>query len=142
MAGQSSRQDIGLFIIRAGMGIMLIYHGFPKLAGGPELWAKVGGSVSFIKISFLPLIWGLLISLTEFLGGISLNLVFFFRPFTGLLSFVSALRAVLEITRGKGLPQAAGSIEMAVLFLGLCIIGSGGLSIDAHGSKNSSSGNY
>ena len=37
--------DLGLLLLRVGIGIMFTIHGYPKLIGGPEMWAKVGGTM-------------------------------------------------------------------------------------------------
>ncbi len=34
-------RDAGLLILRIGIGIMFLYHGAPKLIGGPEKWEKL-----------------------------------------------------------------------------------------------------
>jgi len=42
-------RDIGLLILRVGIGIMFMCHGFPKLTTGPEVWTKLGGALSSVN---------------------------------------------------------------------------------------------
>ena len=35
-------QDVGLLVVRVGLGVMFMVHGLPKLAGGPAAWTGVG----------------------------------------------------------------------------------------------------
>ena len=34
--------DLGLLLLRIGLGVVFVVHGFPKLAGGPAAWAGLG----------------------------------------------------------------------------------------------------
>ena len=63
-------RNVGLLIIRVGLGVSFVLHGYPKLAGGPELWGKLGGAMGTLGIDFVPTLWGLVAALTEFGGGI------------------------------------------------------------------------
>ena len=39
-------RDTGLLVLRVGIGVMFMVHGYPKLAGGAEKWAMLGGALS------------------------------------------------------------------------------------------------
>ena len=39
----SRHRDLGLLILRVGIGAMFMFHGWPKISGGPAFWAQVGG---------------------------------------------------------------------------------------------------
>ncbi|MFC3364595.1 DoxX family membrane protein [Pedobacter fastidiosus] len=52
-------RNTGLLLLRIGIGILFIIHGFPKLAGGPSGWTGLGGSMKVIGIDFLPIFWAL-----------------------------------------------------------------------------------
>jgi putative oxidoreductase len=73
-------KDFGLLVIRVGLGIMFIYHGYPKLLGGVHTWAMLGSSTKYVGITFAPAVWGFLSSLVETLGGIFLIVGLAFRP--------------------------------------------------------------
>ena len=72
--------DYGLLIIRIGIGVMFMLHGYPKLLGGAEMWEKIGGSMGNIGIHFAPTFWGFMASFAEFAGGLCLVVGFLFRP--------------------------------------------------------------
>ena len=40
-------KNFGLLVIRVGLGIMFIYHGFPKLAGGEKMWIQLGSATKY-----------------------------------------------------------------------------------------------
>jgi putative oxidoreductase len=63
-------KNTGLLITRVGLGAMFIFHGYPKLMGGPEGWAGLGASTKFIGITFAPVFWGFTAALVETLGGL------------------------------------------------------------------------
>ena len=39
-------RDFGLLLLRIGLGAMFIWHGAPKLVGGPETWTRLGGAMA------------------------------------------------------------------------------------------------
>src|ERR1700753_480185 len=73
-------KNLGLLILRIGLGILFIYHGLPKLLGGPENWEKLGTAAGAVGIHFLPIFWGFLCAVTETIGGILVVVGLAFRP--------------------------------------------------------------
>ena len=69
LASLGKYRNTGLLIIRIGLGIMFMFHGYPKLLGGPEQWELIGGAIKYTGIDFLFALWGLLAALTETFGG-------------------------------------------------------------------------
>lgn len=122
--------NIGLLIIRVGLGIMFIYHGYPKLIGGEEKWTKLGMAVGYIGIHFLPTVWGLLSAVVETVGGVLLIVGLAFRPVCILLLINLIVAAALHFGKGGGLEDAAHAIEDAIVFAGLTFIGPGKYSMD------------
>ena len=51
-------RDLGLLILRVGIGIMFLFHGLPKLTGGPAFWGQLGMATNFLGIGFAPAFWG------------------------------------------------------------------------------------
>jgi putative oxidoreductase len=123
-------RNTGLLILRIGLGIMMMYHGFPKLMGGPEGWTHLGGSMKVVHIDFLPIFWGLMAALTEGLGGFLLILGLFFRPVNILLVINMVVAALVHFNKGDGWEGAAHPIELAIVFFGLIFIGAGKYSVD------------
>ena len=53
-------RDLGLLILRVGFGLSFFwFHGYPKLMGGPEMWARIGDAVANVGITFGYTAWGL-----------------------------------------------------------------------------------
>ena len=123
-------KNLGLLLIRIGLGIMFIYHGVPKLAGGPELWGKLGGAMKGVGISFAPAFWGFMAAATETFGGLLLIIGLAFRPVCILLIINLMIAALMHLGKGDGLQGAAHAIEDAIMFLGLLFIGPGIYSVD------------
>lgn len=119
-----------LLIIRVGLGIMMVIHGYPKLAGGEEKWMKLGGAMSNLGITAYPFIWGLLASIAECIGGVFLILGFFFRPACLMLVFTMGVATMSHFARKEGIMEASHAIELGIVFLGLFILGPGKYSID------------
>jgi putative oxidoreductase len=123
-------KNFGLLIIRVGLGVMFIYHGYPKLMGGPKEWTGLGGSMKYIGIHFLPMVWGLLAAVTELLGGFLLIIGLAFRPVCILLFINLVIAALMHLRTGGSLGDAAHAIEDAIVFAGLIFIGPGKYSVD------------
>src|SRR5919112_1918818 len=77
--------DIGLLLLRIGIGTMFTIHGYPKLTGGLEAWEKVGGAMKMIGIDFAPAFWGFLAAVAEAVGGQLIAIGLFFRIACALL---------------------------------------------------------
>jgi putative oxidoreductase len=124
-------RNTGLLIIRVGLGVMMMVHGFPKLAGGVDMWTKLGGNMSIVGLDFFPLGWGFMAAATESVGGMFLLLGLFFRPTTLLLLFTMIIASLVHLSDPKqGLMDASHAIELGIVFLGLAFIGPGKYSID------------
>lgn len=121
----SKSSDIGLLIIRIGLGIMFIIHGFPKISGGPAMWERLGQAMGSIGITFFPVLWGLAATLSEFLGGFLLIFGFFFRPACGFLAFTMAIATIMLASQKAGFSSVSHPGELFVVFLGLFLIGPG-----------------
>lgn len=109
---------------------MLILHGYPKMFGGPETWAKVGTAVQYLGIDFAPMFFGFMAGVAEFFGGIFLILGLFFTPSVILLLTVMLVATAKHLGAGDGFVAYSHSIEMAIVFLSLLFIGSGKYSLD------------
>jgi len=123
-------KDIGLLILRVGIGSMFLFHGAPKMFGGPEKWEMLGKAMSSVGIQFVPVFWGFMASVSEFFGGICIILGFFFRPACILLTITMAVAASMHLNRGNGLGGASHAIESGIVFLSLVFVGPGKYSLD------------
>ena len=125
-----NHRNFGLLFIRVGLGAMFIYHGYPKLLGGPDSWAGLGASTKYIGITFLPVVWGLLSALTETVGGLLIILGLAFRPACVFMVINLIVAAATHFGKGDGLSGASHAIEVAIIFAGLFFVGPGSYSID------------
>lgn len=123
-------KNFGLLVIRVGLGVMFIYHGYPKLMGGVKGWEGLGQSTRYIGIHFLPVVWGFLAAVTELLGGFLLIIGLAFRPVCILLLINLIVAALTHFGKGGNLGDAAHAIEDAIMFAGLLFVGPGKYSVD------------
>lgn len=123
-------RNTGLLILRIGLGAMMMVHGLPKIMGGPDKWAALGGSMKVIGINFLPTFWGLMAALAEGMGGFLLLLGLFFRPVNMLLAFTMLIAALVHFGKGEGIMGASHAIEVGIVFFSLIFIGPGKYSVD------------
>ena len=117
--------DTGLLILRIGIGGMFVFHGYGKLFGGPDVWAKLGSSMSYVGINFMPTFFGFIAAVAEFGGGICLISGFFFRQACFFLLCTMIVATSTHLGRGDGLKGASHAIEAGILFLSLIFIGPG-----------------
>lgn len=123
-------RDFGLLVLRIGLGSMFLWHGGPKLLGGPATWEKVGSAMSYVGVHALPVFWGFIAAVSEFLGGICLILGLFFRPACVFLLITMSVAVSMHFGKGEGLKGASHALENGIVFLSLIFIGSGKYSID------------
>jgi len=94
-------RDTGFLILRIGFGGMYLFHGWPKISGGPERWTKLGGAMGNLGIDIFPTFWGFLV-----------------------------VAAVSHFSRGDGLSGASHAIENGIVLFSLVFIGPGKYSLD------------
>ncbi|MBU1948526.1 MAG: DoxX family membrane protein, partial [Candidatus Eisenbacteria bacterium] len=69
LSNKPIQRDIGLLIIRIGIGLtVMTLHGYGKIKGGPGLWDNLGGAMSQFGITFAPKFWGFMAAFSEFGG--------------------------------------------------------------------------
>lgn len=125
-------KDIGLLILRIGIGISFIFvHGLPKMMGGPQQWEKLGGSMTNLGITFAPLFWGFMAAITEFGGGLLLLVGLFTRSTSVFLAFTMLVAAMRHLTAMDPWGRVFHPIEIMVVFIALIFLGAGKYSIDA-----------
>jgi putative oxidoreductase len=123
-------KNFGLLLIRIGLGILFIYHGLPKLTGGPGKWERIGGAAGYVGIHFLPMFWGFLCAIVETFGGILVVVGLAFRPVCLLLVLNLFVAAVFTYRVSGSFGDATHAIEDMVMLAGLFFLGPGTYSVD------------
>ena len=118
-------KDIGLLILRLGIGIMFILHGYPKIQGGVDTWTWLGSNgMGSIGIHFFPAFWGFMAAVVEFVGGIMIMLGLYTRLWSGLLFFTMFVASAFHYYSGDNIfPSHA--VELSIVFLSLVFTGAG-----------------
>ncbi len=123
-------RDIGLLILRAGIGIMFMGHGLPKLIAGPDKWLILGGTMNALGVDFAPMAWGFMAGFSEFAGGMLLALGFFTRPACFFLLATMIVATSMHISKCDPFLKYSHAMEAGILFLSLIFIGPGKYSLD------------
>jgi uncharacterized membrane protein YphA (DoxX/SURF4 family) len=91
--------DVGLFVLRLGIGAAFVLHGLPKLLGGIPQWEGLGqaGLGAFGLGGFYPVVWGFLAAFAECVGGLALMAGFLTRLFSFLLLCTMVAAAAMHV---------------------------------------------
>jgi len=127
---RKTRTDTGLLLLRLGIGLIFIGHGFPKLAGGPERWEAVGGAMSNLGIDSYHIVFGFLAAVTEVFGGLFLILGLYTIPVLILLILTMVVAFITQISQGAGYPAISYPVTMIVIFIAYFFTGPGKYSLD------------
>lgn len=135
-------KHFGIFLLRVLTGAYMAFgHGFGKITAGPDEWTKLGGAMSVLGITFLPVVWGFLAAFSEFVCSLLVALGLFTRTASFLLLGTMGVAALTHILGGDGW-VGHGSAELAlgyaIVFLALIFLGGGKYSIDASISPGNS----
>lgn len=119
-------QDLGLLILRAGIGsVFLLLHGLPNLTGGAVAWARVGRAVSYLGIGSGHVWWGLAALLAMTLGALGLILGYLHRPSALALTITMLVASIWRFYPFGGWDAAAYPVSMAIVCFSLMILGPG-----------------
>ena len=127
-------QPFALLVLRAVLGLIMMVHGWLKVAGG---MAEFQGLLSTIGI---PGWMGYVSAYAEFLGGILL-IVGLLTRFAALTIFIDMMVAILKVHWKNGLLGAAGyqfPLALAATAFALIFFGGGAISLDTaifHGPR-------
>ena len=124
-------KDLGLLVVRLVIGIsMILFHGYAKIKGGPELWAEIGKDIGVLGINFLPVFWGFMAGFAEFFCSILLILGVLFRPAAVLLAITMFVAVVVHLnlppeSPAAGWKGASHALELLAVYVGLFFTGPG-----------------
>ncbi|MRG46549.1 DoxX family membrane protein [Chitinophaga sp. SYP-B3965] len=128
--GSSKTQELGLLILRVGVGVLFFIFGWQKLAAGEQMWAGVGSAMKFVGISAWPVFWGLLASISEFLGGLLLIFGLFTRFASIPLVVTMIVATILKFGLGGTLSDASPAIFALLVTIFFSLNGAGSYSAD------------
>lgn len=123
-------QNMGLLVMRIGLGAMMILHGKGKLMGGPEKWEQIGHAMGKLHIDFLPVFWGFMCAITETIGGLFCMLGLWFRVVCMLMVINFFVAALHHYSTIDNISDASHALELMFTFFGLLFIGAGAYSVD------------
>ena len=116
-----------LLIVRVGIGISFMVHGFPKLFLGGALGLSKGLAAAGIPggegAAYLA-------GMAEFIGGLALIAGVLFRPTTAVLAFTMLVALIFHLNHGDNFITYSHALEDGVLFVALAVAGPGKFSID------------
>jgi len=120
-------KDLGLLLLRIGIGIAFIAHGYPKLfLGGAEGLAKGLAAAGIPGGAFAAHLAGA----AEFFGGIALILGLFFRPTVVVLVFTMLVALTFHLNLGDSFVKYSHALESGIVFIALFFSGPGKFSLD------------
>jgi putative oxidoreductase len=131
--------DFGLLLIRLGVGLSLvIFHGYSKLMGGPELWTKLGASMSNLHITQYPVVWGFLSAFAESICACLLVVGVLFRPAAFFVAFNMFVAVMAHLHMPADAPNhgwmgASHALELMSVCLGFLFTGPGKFSLTMRG---------
>ena len=118
---------LALLIVRIGIGIAFMVHGFPKLFMGGAVGLSKGlaaaGIPGGVGAAYLA-------ALAEFLGGMTLIAGVLFRPTTVVLAFTMLVALIFHLNHGDKFVTYSHALESGILFVSLTIAGPGKFSVD------------
>ncbi len=129
--GNELTKDLGLLLMRVGIGLIFIRHGLPKIMAGKEDWLWLGGAMKNFGITFAPLFWGFLAACAESLGGIFLTIGFCTRAAVFFMACVMLVATVMHINKGDSWGHTSYPLSLLIVFLSIFISGAGRYSLDA-----------
>lgn len=135
LPGLDKHRDLGILLLRLGIGAMFIAHGLPKLTGGPEIWARLGSTMANLGITFAPTFWGLMAALAETVGGLLLMIGLATRPAAMMLAFTMLVAFLMHFNSGDEFRTWSHAAEAGILFTSMVLIGPGRISVDAAAKK-------
>lgn len=119
-------EPLALLLLRSGVALVFIYHGYPKLFGEKERIIDAFQAIG------LPAYVVSLTGVIEFFGGIALALGLF-TPVAGLVLMLDMCAAMWKYNFNEGI-YAVREYELPLTLglasLALAVIGSGSLSLD------------
>jgi putative oxidoreductase len=127
--------NFGIMFLRISIGIMMIVHGLPKMAGGEEKWKALGSSVKYFGIEGGYVYFGMFAGIIEVIGGFLLAIGLVNTIATILLLLPMLVAVVLKANTDGSFIAIAHPLKTAFVFIALFITGPGKYSVDNYLNK-------
>ncbi|MEN0068481.1 MAG: DoxX family protein [Myxococcota bacterium] len=128
--GMERWAGLGTAIVRVVLGLVMMVHGWGKVAGGARVWTSLGeNAMAPLGIGFAPTAFGAAASFIEFFGGFLIVVGLATRPVSFLMAVVLAVATFMHLTQ-DGLNAALHPIAVMAAFVHLMFTGGGSFSID------------
>ncbi len=116
--------DWAFFLLRVVLGIIFIYHGFPKLK---NLRATVD---SFAGMGFRPgIFWALLVGIVEFIGGIFL-IFGFLTQLVAIPFIIEFIVIIIKVKKLRNFSSFEFDLLILISFFVLLTVGGGKFAVD------------
>lgn len=123
-------EQFALLFLRAGLGVLACYHGYPFFTGGVAAWAEIGKAVSAVGITFHYPVFGFIGALALFFGGMFITVGLFTRIWSFLAGVTLSVAAISQMQSAGGFAESTHALALAIVFLSLFILGPGRVSLD------------
>lgn len=135
MQAPAYSKDLGLLILRVGIGVMFICHGIPKLLGGPEGWESLARfGLPFLPEGYLAMAFGFAAMAAELVGGLLLALGKYHRTACLALAATMAVAFSTKVETIAGFrdfaDKAGWPLELFIVFVALFFMGPGRYALD------------
>ena len=122
--------DLGLLILRVGIGVMFLLHGLPKITGGPATWEGLAqNGLPILPAGIISIAFGLAAAIAEFGGGLFLIVGRYHRIACLALAATMAVAFTTKLGDITGIMnfayQAGWPLELLIVFVALFFTGPG-----------------
>ncbi len=118
-------KELGLAVTRVGIGLAMAWHGFPKVFGGIESFAKTVDSMGFP----MPLFFAWAAALSEFLGGLLLAAGIFTR-WAAFFIFCTMTVAAFILKADASFAERELALLYWLVCIGFMLMGGGRYQLD------------
>ena len=134
MSSDSNQKDLGLLILRVGIGVMFILHALPKLLGGPTAWEGLAQfGLPFLPAGFISIAFGFSAMAVELVGGLLLALGKFHRISCASLAGVMLVATTTKLGNVTSITdfakEAGWPLELMIVFIALFFTGPGKIAL-------------
>jgi len=135
MRAPAYSKDLGLLILRVGIGLMFICHGIPKLLGGPADWERVAQfALPFLSAGYVAMAFGFAAMAAELAGGLLLAVGKYHRIACLALAVTMAVAFSTKLEGISGFndfaAKAGWPLELLIVFAALFFTGPGRYVLD------------